>query len=77
MAASITAALIKDDIAVRSRDADKYTVEKHWSIHVFPLSDFTVFQPYIKGYSGEYMQKEYGYYARFWIDKELKKSMGQ
>jgi peptide/nickel transport system substrate-binding protein len=53
-------------------------LENHWAIQVCPLASFTVFQPYIKGYSGEVLEfRNLAFYAaRLWIDQDIKKSMG-
>lgn len=52
-----------------------YCVPKHWMISVTPLPLFNTWQPYLKGYSGEYgltVRSSSGYWARIWIDQDLK-----
>ncbi len=53
-------------------------LENHWAIQVCPLVSFVVFQPYVKGYSGETLEfRNLAFYAaRWWIDKDLKKALG-
>ena len=51
------------------KDADRYMVEHHYSIMVAPkTSTFTIWQPNLKGYSGENLGNSgyLGYYARWW-----------
>ena len=60
-----------------SIEADLYTLEQHWAVQVFPIAAYNMWQPYIKGYSGESVQlRSYPLYARWWIDQDMKKSMG-
>jgi len=57
-------------------EADKYTLEQHWAIHTLPVPSFTLYQPYLKGYSGEFGAPGafFGFYmARCWVDQKLKK----
>jgi peptide/nickel transport system substrate-binding protein len=53
-------------------------LENHWAIQVCPLASFNVFQPFIKGYSGEVLEfRNLPFYAaRLWVDQGLKQSMG-
>ena len=46
------------------------SLEHHWKVSMFPVVVYTLYQPSLKGYSGElvtgiggYM----GYYARWWL----------
>ena len=58
--------------------ADRYALEQCWTINICPMASPIVWQPYLKGYSGEALSPYYGYYyARWWIDGILKESMGQ
>jgi peptide/nickel transport system substrate-binding protein len=52
-------------------DADMYFVEHHWTVETFPSATFTIWQPYLKGYSGESGGMSLGsfYWSRLWIDK--------
>ena len=62
---------------------DQMALENHWNWNVFPIYRYTIYQPYIKGYSGEGAgfgvpgTNAEGFLARFWIDSELKASMGR
>jgi len=59
-------------------EASWYTLEHHWAVQIFPLAAFNIWQPYLKGYSGETLEFRYlpFYAARLWIDQDLKKAMG-
>lgn len=51
-------------------EADIYALSQYWNITVCPSAVFNVYQPYLKGYSGESAFEYYGQYAaRFWKDK--------
>jgi peptide/nickel transport system substrate-binding protein len=60
-----------------TRELDLYLLEQHWGIRLFPINIYSVWQPYIKGYSGENllrMGSPGGWlWARFWVDQSLKK----
>ncbi len=56
--------------------ADMYAVEHHWALHIVPTVSYHIAQPWLKGYAGEGMAWSHGaFYARFWIDHELKESI--
>jgi peptide/nickel transport system substrate-binding protein len=56
------------------READKRVIEQHWLVTVGEHYIFVVWQPYLKGYSGEYLfLTEHLTLARMWIDQALKK----
>jgi peptide/nickel transport system substrate-binding protein len=56
-----------------TREADKYAIEKHWSAVVCPTATFNVWQPYLKGYSGEALHFGQSHiWACLWIDQSLK-----
>ena len=64
-----------------ARELNMYAIERHWAVfagNVIPWTSVT--QPWVKGYNGELIlggnQFEYTFGARFWIDQELKESMG-
>jgi len=54
------------------QEADIHYAQMHTNIELFPVANFTVWQPYMKGYSGELevtgtaASKNY-YWARFWV----------
>jgi peptide/nickel transport system substrate-binding protein len=58
-------------------ELDKRTVEGHWNIATFSSANFNFSQPYLKGYSGESLVRTGDpgsfIWARYWIDKSLKK----
>jgi peptide/nickel transport system substrate-binding protein len=60
-------------------DADMYAIGKHWAVQVCPTVTYTIYQPYLKGYSGEsigmWLTNEY--FARLWIDQDMKTKMGR
>jgi peptide/nickel transport system substrate-binding protein len=68
-----------DDSKQLSIEADKYYLEHYWDLVTFPTLGFTFYQPYLKGFSGEYVAKAIagGYWARLWIDQDTKKQMGR
>jgi hypothetical protein len=55
-------------------ELDRYYLEHHWAVGTFPIVNYVIWQPYLKGYSGELLQWGHGIYvARWWIDQSLKK----
>ncbi len=57
---------------------DKYFLEQHWEVETGEYYQFTVWQPYILGYSGELMFWGQGItWSRLWVDQTLKTSMGR
>lgn len=56
--------------------ADIYAIKQHWAVNVCPVTTPVLWQPYLKGYSGELDPGAFDF-ARWWIDYELKKSMGR
>lgn len=60
-----------DDIQKLMIEADRYAIEHHWVVPMFPSPVFTIYQPYLKGYSGEFMGAAANVYcfARMWVDK--------
>ena len=64
-------------------DACKYVAEHFFAVSLLQVPNYTLCQPWLKGgYNGQSMSLSnagimYGFYtARFWIDQNLKKSMG-
>jgi hypothetical protein len=58
-------------------EADLYAFQQHWAVHMCPVKNYTFYQPYLKGYSGEILWLGQGWnWARMWIDHDLKASMG-
>ena len=58
-------------------EGDRYAIEHHWCVQLIPqLSIFAVYQPWLKGFMGEYqtgISKSYQLYgyeiSRMWSDK--------
>jgi peptide/nickel transport system substrate-binding protein len=74
-------ATVMDEAKQLLVEVDKYIIEQHWALRIFTTANYTFWQPYFKGYSGEKIELFTGSpggwpWARFWIDQELKKSMG-
>jgi peptide/nickel transport system substrate-binding protein len=62
-----------------SDEADMYALQHHWTVTVCNRAAPIVWQPWIKGYSGEVLADiswAGACRARLWIDRDLKKSMG-
>jgi len=60
-------------------EADMYTLRQHWAVQGYMTgTNVTTYWPWVKGYSGEStMGNVYQFYfARWWIDQNLKKKMG-
>ena len=60
------------------KELDMYAIERKWVVWA-PMSPlFEAMQPWVQGYNGEFrMSIDSGQaWARFWIDSELKESMG-
>ena len=64
-------------------DACKYVAEHFFAVSLLQTSTYTMCQPWLKGgYNGQSMSLSnagimYGFYtARFWIDQNMKRSMG-
>jgi peptide/nickel transport system substrate-binding protein len=64
------------ELAQKIKEGDRYVAEHHWSIWLFPIVTYNIYQPYLKGYSGEQLNYM-GYYARWWTDQNQKKTMGR
>ena len=63
-----------DELKSLIREADKYGIEQHWGISTFPVSIYTIYQPYLKGYSGEILGRNPGWiFSHLWIDKSTSK----
>ena len=72
------AALTAEEAQLAVQACDRYSLEKHWLVRLVPLSGYTVYQPYLKGYSGEALSWNGWFpYARLWIDQDLKETMGR
>lgn len=66
-----------DEAKRLATEADRYALEQHWVIPTVPAVNYNIYQPYLKGYSGEYLDWNAWFeYVRLWVDQDLKKSMG-
>jgi peptide/nickel transport system substrate-binding protein len=72
------AAADEDEAMQIVRDAQKRVMEQHWVTALFPLINYNIWQPYLKGYSGQliFIFQQYWMWARFWTDEAQKRSMG-
>ena len=72
-------AATEDEATNIIKSMDKLGLEQHWQIQVCPIVSYNIYQPYLMGYSGEYINGfQLGtlfYYNRMWIDQNLKKTM--
>ncbi len=61
------------------RQVDEKTIREHWGLARAQSPSFSVSQPWVEGYAGEWSlgySERNTHFARLWIDQELKKSMG-
>jgi ABC-type transport system substrate-binding protein len=67
------------------RDANERMARQHFAISLIQPMNYSLHQPWLKGYNGQFgsvcsaagsPQLLFFYPARFWIDQDLKKSMG-
>jgi len=68
------------------RDANEYVVRQHWCVSLLEPYLLTLYQPWLKGFTGQVNALSgtggaaatlyFFYPARFWIDTNLKKSLG-
>jgi peptide/nickel transport system substrate-binding protein len=59
------------------KEADMYAMAKYWTVPVLPSVTYTLYQPWLKGYSEESVAPSGYLFSRWWIDEALKRSMGQ
>jgi peptide/nickel transport system substrate-binding protein len=66
----INLAATEDEASKIMRDMETYLLKQHWDIYTMPLKSYTLWQPYLRGYSGEILSQDQGrIWARLWIDK--------
>ena len=79
------AAVNEDEVKQILRDANERIARQHFAISLLQPMKFSLYQPWLKGYHGQFgavcsaagsPQLLFFYPARFWIDQDLKKSMG-
>jgi peptide/nickel transport system substrate-binding protein len=56
-------------------EIDMYGLQQHWQVNVCPSVRTVVWQSYLKGYNGSGIN--YDGCSHWWIDQDLKKSMGR
>ena len=69
-----------EDVQRIMREADEITVRQHFGLVKSIAPRFSVNQPWVKGYNGESamgLGERNQFFARLWIDSELKESMGK
>jgi peptide/nickel transport system substrate-binding protein len=80
-----TAATSETEIKQILRDANERVVRQHFAISLLKPMQYSLHQPWFKGYHGQFgsvcspagsPQLLFFYPARFWIDQEIKKSLG-
>ena len=83
--AEATAARSDEDMKKILRDADEYVARQHFAVSLLQPTTYSLCQPWLKGYSAQFASiwtPASGpgmlsfYLGRFWIDQNLKKSMG-
>ena len=79
------AATSEDQLKRILRDANERMARQHFAISLLQPMNYSLYQPWFKGYNGQFgsvcsaagsPQLLFFYPARFWIDQQLKKSMG-
>jgi peptide/nickel transport system substrate-binding protein len=70
MVDKVSLAPTEDETSKLMRDNEMYILKQHWDIYTMPLKIYILWQPYLKGYSGEVLGQDQGrIWARLWIDK--------
>ena len=73
------------DVKQIVKDANEYVARHHFAISLLQPTQYALCQPWLKGYNGQGMSITgevgapllcYFYASRFWIDQNLKKSLG-
>ena len=62
-----------------TKEALMYSLERHWAIWGGEMPQWNVSQPWVMGYNGEIwlgVGQNDSWFARLWIDSELKEAMG-
>lgn len=59
------------------KEADMYAMAKYWVVPILPTVSYILYQPWLKGYSEESVGASGYLFARWFIDQNLKKAMGQ
>lgn len=74
MVSEIDSATTLEEARVLINEAEKYDLEQHWSVLICPTVIPTAWQPWVKGYNGEFTASGWRGFipARLWIDQGLK-----
>ena len=70
----------QEEIVSRTKEMDLYVMKQHWRIQSVRSVDFYLWQPYLKGFTGESTAESKlraFYIARWWIEQDVKKAMGR
>jgi hypothetical protein len=79
------AATSEDQLKQVLRDANERIARQHFAISLLQTMKYSLHHPWFKGYNGQFRsvcsaagspQLLFFYPARFWIDQDMKKSMG-
>jgi peptide/nickel transport system substrate-binding protein len=76
------AATSVETVKIIFREANEYVARKHFAVSLLQPMHYSLYQPWFKGYHGQFGAISWSppslsfYAARFWIDHDLKKSMG-
>ena len=69
--------LPEEEVVRRAKEMDMYIMKQHWTIQSPIRFSYILYQPWLKGYSGESWMRCVGQqYSRWWIDHDIKKAMG-
>jgi len=67
----------EEEQIANGKACDMYSLQQHWTVVPPESFSFTLRQPWIKGLSEETLWRwPASYYARLWIDQDLKQSLG-
>jgi peptide/nickel transport system substrate-binding protein len=83
--AKAMSAASQDEVLRILREANEYIARQHFSISLLQTMTYSLYQPWVKGVNGQF-GSTWGvaggplmlsfYLGRFWIDQDIKKSMG-
>jgi peptide/nickel transport system substrate-binding protein len=70
MVDSVSLAPTEAEASKQMNANDMYLLKQHWDINTMPIHTYNMWQPYLKGYSGEILAHDQGrVWAGLWIDK--------
>ena len=75
---SASTASTPEELQRLSREMYLYDLEHHWRIYLQPAPRFTVYQPWLKGISGENLHADFlrVFVLHWWVDQDMKEAMG-